>query len=79
MGADDYMQALRREFPDLSEELDGEEFAGLLYLETGTLARYTQHLIDSGSRREVVSVFDFARRWWIDGGDEVQNALGGSA
>lgn len=68
------MQALRQEFPDLVEELDEDD--GLVYLQTGTLARHTRHLIDSGARQEVAGVFEFARRWWIEGDDEVQNALG---
>lgn len=76
MGPSDFMQALRREFPDLVEELDEESWKGLLYIETGCLARLATRQITDGDTQGVKQTFEFVRRCWLDGDGEVQNAIG---
>ncbi|HEV2125579.1 MAG TPA: hypothetical protein VGW38_22735 [Chloroflexota bacterium] len=70
------MSSLRKEFPHLRDELDQEDWAGLLYLETGTFMRYAQACIDAVDRERLAECFEFARRAYLDGDDDVENALG---
>ena len=67
------MRALRMRFPDIRVD---ESMRGLLYMEVGTFARYTQRHIDANDRDGVEQCFAFAREAWMGGDDEVQNALG---
>ena len=70
------MKALRMEFPDLVEELDEGSWKGLLHMETGCLARLAAQQITDGDTEGVKGTFEFVRRCWLDGDDEVQNAIG---
>lgn len=74
MDAAEFMRGLRDEFPPLREDLDQEGWAGYLYLETGSFARYAQRAIDGHDDALVRRCFDFADRAWRDGDDQVQNA-----
>ena len=76
MDAAEFMRELREEFPPLRKDLDQEGWAGFLYLETGSFARYAQHAIDEHDTALVRRCFDFADRAARDGDDQVQNAIG---
>ncbi len=75
MDANEFMASLRQAFPELVDELD-EVWRGLLHLEMGCLARNTQRAIDSHAATEVDRCFEFARSAWLEGDNDVTNALG---
>jgi hypothetical protein len=70
----DFIAAVREEFPELDSVIKEDE--GLFYLQVGSLVSYTQGAIDDGDSREVQRQFEFMRRAWLAGDNEVQNALG---
>lgn len=76
MDEEQLLDALRREFPELAEELDDELIRGLFYLQVGAFTRYVQRLIDTGAKAEVLHCFAVAERGNRDGNDRVQNAVG---
>lgn len=76
MDADQLLTELRRELPDLAVELDDEALRGLVYLQVGAFARYTQRLIDAGDRHQAIRCFALADRAAQHGDDQVQNAIG---
>jgi hypothetical protein len=76
VNGDGFMAALRTAFPELAPELDDETWRGLLHIETGCFARYTQDAIDRQDQQEVARCTEFALVAWSQGSSEVQNALG---
>lgn len=74
MDPSDFINAIRLEFPDLSDGLD--DHSGLFCMEMGQFAVSCRHAVDVGDRDLVKQYFEFARRAWMSGDNEVQNALG---
>jgi hypothetical protein len=62
--------------PGLRDELDNETWRGLLHVETGCVARACQRAIDGGDVATVRRHFAFMREAWINGDDDVRNAIG---
>jgi hypothetical protein len=65
----DFIAAVREEFPELDSVIKEDD--GLFYLQVGSLVSYTQGAIDDGDSREVQRQFEFMRRAWLAGDDEV--------
>lgn len=76
MDAAEFMRRLREEFPDLREDLDQEDWTGLLYLEARAFARHAQQGIDEHDEVLVRRFFEFADCAARHGDDQVQNAIG---
>jgi len=74
MTPDEFIAAVKLEFPELSAELDDD--AGLFYLQVGALVRPTQNAIDYGNRARLEKYFEFVRKADLAGDSEVRNAIG---
>lgn len=70
-----FMAAMRRQFPDLVDELDDPTWAGLLHLEIACLARWTQTAIERDDRQAVRQVMMFVDRGLRGGDPRVENAV----
>jgi hypothetical protein len=70
-----FIEALRREFPVLVPHLEDETTRGLLHVEMGCFARFTQQAIDDGDREAVAQSFQLAHHLFHDGDEAVKNAV----
>lgn len=69
------VRILIEEFPSLEEEIRDDVWAGLVHLEIGCFARYTQRQIDGGNREEVQRCFAVADRILKNADEQVDNAV----
>ena len=69
----DFIKALVETFPDLKEEI--EEWDGLLHVQMGTFARFTQNAIDQGDIVTMDKCFALAHKMFHDAGSELKNAF----
>ncbi len=67
---------LLKQFPEIAEDLTDDDLAGLGYMQVACFMRYTQRQIDEGRKPELQRCFDTARRFMLEGDDELQNAMG---
>jgi hypothetical protein len=70
------VETVVQHFPAIEADIRDETWAGLLHLEVSSFARYTQQQIDSGNREELKRCFELARRFLLEGDDDVKNAMG---
>jgi len=70
------VETVVQQFPSLEEDIREETWVGLVHLEVSSFARYTQQQIDSGNRQELKRCFELARRFILEGTEDVKNAMG---
>ncbi len=69
----EFIEALVQTFPPLYEEI--EEWEGLLYVQMGAFARFTQQAIDQGDFNTLDQCFALAHRMFSDADPELKNAF----
>ena len=74
MHRSEFLVELKREFPDVREDVNQEH--GLLHLEVAAFARRTQRAIDEQDREAVSRAFKLAAKCLTDGDSKLQNAIG---
>ena len=56
---DELLTLLAEQFPEIEEELFDEDYAGLIHLQIGLLANYTNENIEKNRFDEIQRIFDF--------------------
>lgn len=69
------VEAIKEAFPSLRSELEDETWAGLLHLEVGCFAAFTQQCIDAEDRDGVRRCFDLADSVFANCDASVKNAM----
>jgi hypothetical protein len=75
IGRDALLAELNNRFPELAGELADETWAGLLHLEVGCFARYTQEQIEARNVERLRECYECARRFFVQGDEPVKNAI----
>lgn len=70
-----FVDELFAEFPTLQKFVRDAMGNGLLHVETGCFASYTQAAIDEGNKGELARCFAFATRVFQNANPDVKNAL----
>jgi hypothetical protein len=70
-----FVEAVVAAFPSLEADMRDETWVGLVHLEASAFARYTQEQIDTENRVELKRCFEFARRFLLEGTDDLKNAI----
>ena len=70
------VEAVVQHFPSIEADIRDETWVGLVHLEVSSFARYTQQQIDAGNRKELKRCFELARRFILEGTEDVKNAMG---
>src|SRR5262249_27867773 len=66
---------LNARFRELADDLADETWAGLLHLEVGCFARYTQEQIEAANMHKLRECYECARRFFVEGSEAVRNAM----
>jgi hypothetical protein len=69
-----FLKELKDVFPDLKAEINAQ--CGLLHLEMHVFADFVQRAINIGNTKDVASCFRLAEKYYRDGTDQLQNAIG---
>ncbi|PPQ20979.1 hypothetical protein CV770_01680 [Bradyrhizobium sp. AC87j1] len=69
-----FLKELKDTFPDLISEINAQY--GLLHQEMHVFADFVQRAIAVGHAKDVASCFEFAEKFYRDGNDQLQNAIG---
>ncbi|MDF0583341.1 DUF7674 family protein [Bradyrhizobium yuanmingense] len=69
-----FLKELKDSFPDLRPEIDAQH--GLLNLEMHVFTDLVQRGIAARNAKEVASCFKLAEKYFRDGNDHLQNAIG---
>jgi hypothetical protein len=69
-----FLKELKDTFPDLTTEINAQH--GLLHLEMGVFANFVQRAITLGNTKDVASCFKLAEKYYRDGNDHLNNAIG---
>jgi hypothetical protein len=75
LNRDAVVALLIESFPSIEDELKDETWAGLLHLEMACFARLTQGWIDNGEKAKLDKSFALARGFFINGDEDVKNAV----
>lgn len=67
------MARLKSEFPELRRQLN--QWDGLLHLEVGAWAQFTQTAIQQGFAETVKTCFGIAHEYYVGGNGKMQNAI----
>jgi len=74
-GREQFVSALKEEFPEVREEVEDEIWTGLLHLEMACFARFTQDAIEQGDFDRLKQCFDFAARFYETADPNLKNAF----
>jgi len=69
-----FLKELKESFPDLRSEINAQH--GLLHLEVHVFTDFVQRGIAARNAEEVASCFKLAEKYFRDGNDHLQNAIG---
>ncbi|GAB3723903.1 hypothetical protein GCM10027594_04920 [Hymenobacter agri] len=70
-----FLQSLAESFPEIAEEVLDEDYAGLIHLQVGAMARYGNRLIQTGRFDELQKLFDFFHHTVTKVDSNTENAL----
>ncbi len=70
-----FVETVVNALPSIEADITEETWAGLVHLEVAAFARYTQDQIDTQNRVELKRCFELARRFLLEGTDDLRNAM----
>jgi hypothetical protein len=69
-----FLKELKDSFPNLRSEINAQH--GLLHLEVGVFTSFVQRAITLGNAKDVASCFRLVEKYYMDGNDQLRNAIG---
>ena len=68
-----FIKEVKTVFPELTSDINAEQ--GLLHLEMEVIRKFTQHLIDTGQRKELVKCFSLIEQFNKSGNAKLKDAI----